>query len=236
MLSHLGEVTCRKRRAADAVVAHHMAAHSRGLVPDSHSCGRDFGVGVLLCGEECLPDAESAFYFSGVTYATIGYGDLVWPTRGGCWVQSRGSPVFSCAGCPRAFSLQQSCGSTRHVWEKSRNERYLDAMEGDVMIKKIGIITGGGDCPGLNTVIRPRSQSQPPITGGRRSASLAGLVGCSTRHSSSRSTTKRSAACSRAAGPSSALPIADNSRPRPVTANPADSPENSSTRPARWHG
>jgi Ion channel len=26
---------------------------------------------------ECLPDAESAFYFSGVTYATIGYGDLV---------------------------------------------------------------------------------------------------------------------------------------------------------------
>ena len=28
----------------------------------------------------CLPDAESAFYFSGVTYATIGYGDLVLPT------------------------------------------------------------------------------------------------------------------------------------------------------------
>ncbi len=24
-----------------------------------------------------LPDAESAFYFSGVTYATVGYGDLV---------------------------------------------------------------------------------------------------------------------------------------------------------------
>ena len=28
----------------------------------------------------CLPDAESAFYFSGVTYTTIGYGDLVLPT------------------------------------------------------------------------------------------------------------------------------------------------------------
>ena len=27
--------------------------------------------------EKCLPDAESAFYFSGVTYTTIGYGDLV---------------------------------------------------------------------------------------------------------------------------------------------------------------
>ena len=25
----------------------------------------------------CLPDAESAFYFSGVTYATVGYGDVV---------------------------------------------------------------------------------------------------------------------------------------------------------------
>lgn len=27
----------------------------------------------------CLPDAETAFYFSGVTYATIGYGDVVLP-------------------------------------------------------------------------------------------------------------------------------------------------------------
>ena len=27
-----------------------------------------------------LPDAESAFYFSGVTYATVGYGDLVLKT------------------------------------------------------------------------------------------------------------------------------------------------------------
>jgi len=28
----------------------------------------------------CLPDAETAFYFSGVTYASIGYGDLVLAT------------------------------------------------------------------------------------------------------------------------------------------------------------
>jgi hypothetical protein len=27
----------------------------------------------------CLPDAESAMYFSGVTYTTVGYGDLVLP-------------------------------------------------------------------------------------------------------------------------------------------------------------
>ena len=26
--------------------------------------------------QNCLPDARSSFYFSGVTYATIGYGDL----------------------------------------------------------------------------------------------------------------------------------------------------------------
>jgi hypothetical protein len=30
-------------------------------------------------GAGCLPDLESAFYFSGVTYATVGYGDLVLP-------------------------------------------------------------------------------------------------------------------------------------------------------------
>ncbi|MBC8127525.1 MAG: two pore domain potassium channel family protein [Gloeobacteraceae cyanobacterium ES-bin-144] len=29
--------------------------------------------------QNCLPDAESAFYFSGVTYTTLGYGDLVLP-------------------------------------------------------------------------------------------------------------------------------------------------------------
>jgi Ion channel len=31
--------------------------------------------------QKCLPDAESSFYFSGVTYATIGYGDLVLPNE-----------------------------------------------------------------------------------------------------------------------------------------------------------
>jgi hypothetical protein len=31
--------------------------------------------------QECLPDAESSFYFSGVTYTTVGYGDLVRPKK-----------------------------------------------------------------------------------------------------------------------------------------------------------
>ena len=29
--------------------------------------------------QQCLPDVESSFYFSGVTYTTLGYGDLVLP-------------------------------------------------------------------------------------------------------------------------------------------------------------
>ena len=31
--------------------------------------------------QNCLSDAESAFYFSGVTYTTVGYGDLVLPQQ-----------------------------------------------------------------------------------------------------------------------------------------------------------
>ena len=29
--------------------------------------------------QNCFPDAESSFYFAGVTYTTLGYGDLVLP-------------------------------------------------------------------------------------------------------------------------------------------------------------
>jgi len=35
--------------------------------------------GMFYLWQECLPDAESAFYFAGVTYTTVGYGDLVLP-------------------------------------------------------------------------------------------------------------------------------------------------------------
>ena len=33
--------------------------------------------GLFYLWRGCLPNAESAFYFSGVTYTTVGYGDLV---------------------------------------------------------------------------------------------------------------------------------------------------------------
>ena len=35
--------------------------------------------GLFFWWQGCLPDAESSLYFSGVTYATIGYGDFVLP-------------------------------------------------------------------------------------------------------------------------------------------------------------
>ena len=35
--------------------------------------------GLFYFWQGCLPDAESAFYFAGVTYTTVGYGDLVLP-------------------------------------------------------------------------------------------------------------------------------------------------------------
>lgn len=34
---------------------------------------------IFYLRQGCLPDAESAFYFSGATYTTLGYGDLVLP-------------------------------------------------------------------------------------------------------------------------------------------------------------
>ena len=33
--------------------------------------------GLFYYWQGCMPDAESAFYFSGVTYTTVGYGDVV---------------------------------------------------------------------------------------------------------------------------------------------------------------
>jgi hypothetical protein len=35
--------------------------------------------GLFYLWQGCLPDLESALYFSGVTYTTVGYGDLILP-------------------------------------------------------------------------------------------------------------------------------------------------------------
>ena len=49
----------------------------QSLLPDPASSGGAFGLGLFYLWWGCLPDAESAFYFAGVTYTTIGYGELV---------------------------------------------------------------------------------------------------------------------------------------------------------------
>jgi Ion channel len=36
---------------------------------------------VFYRSTHCFPDAESVFYFSGVTYTSVGYGDLLLPIR-----------------------------------------------------------------------------------------------------------------------------------------------------------
>jgi hypothetical protein len=40
--------------------------------------------GLFFWWQNCFPDALSSFYFSGVTYTTVGYGDLVLPK--GWWL------------------------------------------------------------------------------------------------------------------------------------------------------
>jgi hypothetical protein len=40
--------------------------------------------GLFFWWQKCLPDAASSFYFSGASYATIGYGDVVLPK--GWWL------------------------------------------------------------------------------------------------------------------------------------------------------
>jgi len=37
--------------------------------------------GLFYVWQGCMPDGESAFYFAGVTYTTVGYGDLVLPQQ-----------------------------------------------------------------------------------------------------------------------------------------------------------
>ena len=51
------------------------AAHDLVVGPGSY-CG-DFRLDISYLFQGCLPNAEAAFYFSGTTYTTVGYGDVV---------------------------------------------------------------------------------------------------------------------------------------------------------------
>jgi Ion channel len=52
---------------------------------------------------KCLPDVESSFYFSGVTYATIGYGDLVLPKESRLYGPVEGLTGILMCGLSTAF-------------------------------------------------------------------------------------------------------------------------------------
>jgi Ion channel len=52
---------------------------------------------------KCLPDIESSFYFSGVTYATIGYGDLVLPKEWRLFGPVEGLTAILMCGLSTAF-------------------------------------------------------------------------------------------------------------------------------------
>ena len=49
----------------------------RRLIPQRAITAVRSELGLFYLWRGCLPDAETAFYFSGATYATIGYGDVV---------------------------------------------------------------------------------------------------------------------------------------------------------------
>ena len=84
------------------------------------------------------------------------------------------------------------------------------------MSKKVGIVTGGGDCAGLNAVIRAVAKAAAGADG-KPSASSGATTACSIRRARSRSTTTRSTGCWFAAARSSARPTAGSSPPRPAT-------------------
>jgi hypothetical protein len=72
---------------------------------------------------KCLPDMESSFYFSGVTYATICYGDLVLPEEWRLFGPLEGLTGILMCGLSTAFYvgvigrkiLQRSSGNEQSV-------------------------------------------------------------------------------------------------------------------------
>ena len=93
------------------------------------------------------------------------------------------------------------------------------------MNKKIGIVTGGGDCPGLNAVIRAVAKAAA-MRGWETLGIIGGYDGLLEPRQFRRARLQGArAACSCAAAPSSARPTAGNSPPRPATAKAGSCPQ-----------
>jgi hypothetical protein len=65
------------RTATGARLGAHSDPVAHDLVVDPASPYRDCGWAFLYSWQGCLPNVEAAFYFSGTTYTSVGYGDLV---------------------------------------------------------------------------------------------------------------------------------------------------------------
>jgi hypothetical protein len=67
------------RAAGDAILAGNLVSGSDHLVAHCNSLGRDRGLGVILLVAEVSAGCRVIVLLFRVTYATIGYGDLVLP-------------------------------------------------------------------------------------------------------------------------------------------------------------
>jgi hypothetical protein len=76
--------------------------------------------GLFFWWQKCLPDAESSFYFSGVTYATIGYGDLVLPKDWRLFGPIEGVTGILMCGLSTAFFFAVMTKKIYSAWTISR--------------------------------------------------------------------------------------------------------------------
>ena len=70
--------------------------------------------------QKCLPDLESSFYFSGVTYATIGYGDLVLPKEWRLFGPIEGLTGILMCGLSTAFFFAVMTRKIYSAWAITR--------------------------------------------------------------------------------------------------------------------
>ena len=69
--------------------------------------------GLFFWWQKCFPDAHSSFYFSGVTYTTIGYGDVVLPKEWQMFGPLEGQVGILMCGASTAFLF--AAFSTRYI-------------------------------------------------------------------------------------------------------------------------
>jgi hypothetical protein len=84
-------------------------------------------IGIMIWGafyysQNCLPDAESAFYFAGVTYTTVGYGDLVLPKAWRMFGPIEGLTGILMCGLSTGFFFAVVSKMYASLLEKNRNK------------------------------------------------------------------------------------------------------------------